>query len=357
MFFPTFAIMINYYEVLGIPDSATLDEIKRAYRKMVSKVHPDVNPSVNAHEEFIQLNQAYEYLVKEKSGQVYDDQKRQYAPPKPNYSDDDLFQDSRKRATENAKVKYEAFINSEYYKSQIVINSVIDYFFLGLILIVYLFFFGGMIFLLGTTGLMITGFFSLLFIPLFINSYRNIHKLSAQEFLSTMYKILIDERFYVLLLTFVNVMAFFNFAFVTFLPFKMIVALYILPPVAVNYLYRHFRKMKAQSSPEFPKKRLKCASILIWGVIPMLFSLFLYTNYYFSSNPRVESYYYEPALGPNSGSVCVLEGDKYEKYGGILFVFANDDFYHSRKVTFTIESGYWGIDVLTDYSFSEKINR
>ena len=69
--------MINYYEELGISENATLEEIKRAYRHKVSKVHPDVNPSVNAHEEFISLNQAYEYLVKVKSGQVFDNQKKQ----------------------------------------------------------------------------------------------------------------------------------------------------------------------------------------------------------------------------------------------------------------------------------------
>jgi hypothetical protein len=65
----------------------------------------------------------------------------------------------------------------------------------------------------------------------------------------------------------------------------------------------------------------------------------------------VESYKYEPATGENSGSVCELEGGKYHQFGGIRFVFSNEDFYKSKRITYTIAKGCLGIDVLTDFTF------
>lgn len=344
--------MINYYEELGVAENATIEEIKHAYRLKVAKVHPDVNPSVNAHEEFIALNQAYEYLIKVKTGQVFNSQRNKYAEAKPNYTDDDLFNDSRRRADENAKIKYEEFIHSAYYKSELAINAVIDYFFLFLILFVYLLFFGGLIILLGVPGMILTGFLSLLFIPLFLHAYKNIHKLSANEFLTVMFRVAVNENVHILMLTAVNLIVFFKYAFVTFLPFKLIMALYLFPPALANVIYKYGRP-KTALNPAGERRGIKHAYLWIWGIIPMLFSLFLFINFNFRSVPRVESYNFEPATGANSGSVCELEGGKYHQFGGIRFVFSNEDFYKSRRITYTIAKGCLGVDVLTDFTFEK----
>ena len=55
----------DYYEVLGVNKNATDEELKKAYRKMAKKYHPDINKSPEATEMFQKVNSAYEFLTEE----------------------------------------------------------------------------------------------------------------------------------------------------------------------------------------------------------------------------------------------------------------------------------------------------
>src|SRR5437763_11618556 len=63
----------DYYEILGIEKGAEVEEIKKAYRKMAVKYHPDKNPdNKTAEEQFKELGHAYEVLSDPQKRAAYD---------------------------------------------------------------------------------------------------------------------------------------------------------------------------------------------------------------------------------------------------------------------------------------------
>ena len=68
----------NYFNILNIPEGASVDDIKQAYRKLALKYHPDINPEPEAHSIFIEITQAYEYLLEKTQQEAQSEQTYQY---------------------------------------------------------------------------------------------------------------------------------------------------------------------------------------------------------------------------------------------------------------------------------------
>nr|XP_056701095.1 dnaJ homolog subfamily B member 6-like [Euleptes europaea] len=66
--------MVNFYDILGVQRNSPADDIKKAYRKLALKVHPDKNPGDReaAEKKFIEISKAYEVLSDAKKRDAYD---------------------------------------------------------------------------------------------------------------------------------------------------------------------------------------------------------------------------------------------------------------------------------------------
>lgn len=91
------AVHKDYYRVLGIPAEASLDEIKRAYRRLALESHPDRNPgNRQAEERFKEISEAYGVLINPEKRRQYDAFRRAGFPPGDTgfgYRQEDIFRD------------------------------------------------------------------------------------------------------------------------------------------------------------------------------------------------------------------------------------------------------------------------
>src|ERR1700760_4209120 len=63
----------DYYKILGIPKTASEEDVKKAYRKLARKLHPDLNPNdKEANKKFQQINEANEVLSDPEKRKKYD---------------------------------------------------------------------------------------------------------------------------------------------------------------------------------------------------------------------------------------------------------------------------------------------
>ena len=106
--------MKDYYAILEIETNSTESDIRKAYRRLAKQYHPDVNKAKNAHEKFIEISEAYEFLI---------NHNRKYAEEftsepireerETNYRESAEFekfrQEAHEKAQQHAKMRYDEF--------------------------------------------------------------------------------------------------------------------------------------------------------------------------------------------------------------------------------------------------------
>lgn len=107
---------MNYYEVLGISETATNKEIKKAYKTLVKKYHPDIFEGEKsfAEEKIKLINEAYDTLINTTLRQEYD--KSLFVPDFSDIDLDDSLNTSYPDSAYNKSTKYEDLYKYDYYK-------------------------------------------------------------------------------------------------------------------------------------------------------------------------------------------------------------------------------------------------
>lgn len=151
--------MNDYYQVLGITQSANQGEIQAAFRKLALQFHPDKNPLPEAHERFVEIVEAYEILKDTERKMQYDNwseaKTAMYDNEYREYHDKDIFNEwsrgAYERANSYAKMSFEEF--SEVLKNLMMEAAFHGEYYYAAGFITYVWILGGVIlFLLGLLG-------------------------------------------------------------------------------------------------------------------------------------------------------------------------------------------------------------
>jgi hypothetical protein len=110
----------EYYQILDLSADASIDEIKRAYRKKARMYHPDINHSPEAKDLFILATEAYEFLIANHGMMARDDEAfRQAMEDWRKYRQDR----SRMRANAYARASYVRFKKTKFYKTTRILDG------------------------------------------------------------------------------------------------------------------------------------------------------------------------------------------------------------------------------------------
>ena len=110
--------MKNYYKILAINPDVSIQDVKKAYRKLALQYHPDKNKNPNAHEKFIEITEAYEVLRDSSQRAIYDAQfKQSFGEQTTTNENKQTYQAQqeywsnrgRSKAQEYASIQYEEF--------------------------------------------------------------------------------------------------------------------------------------------------------------------------------------------------------------------------------------------------------
>jgi len=126
----------DYYSILGLPANSSADEIKKAYRKKAREYHPDINHSPDAIEQFINITEAYDFLISNyerirKEDEAYKKAMEEWRK----YRQDS----SRRRANKYAKTSYIKFRNTNFYKTTRIFDgtAIVFSFIISILVLIY----------------------------------------------------------------------------------------------------------------------------------------------------------------------------------------------------------------------------
>ncbi|WP_075590663.1 J domain-containing protein [Labilibacter marinus] len=340
--------MNHYHQILGITANASLDQIKSAYRKKAKLLHPDINKADNAQEQFILLNEAYEYLLNTAGSHTNQfkraqEQAKRQAAYQAQWEQQEKAK-TRVRAQAYARMKYEAYIKSDIYKTTEAINMVVDFMVTCLILL----------FVIGLPVLsyQVHGPFALIFCAIIILPTSPLwFRFLVSMFGNLRLKSLIKNRKATLRskmtvlvgATFLNLLVLFKIAFCTLIEIHISFSLYILA-ISIAVLLTNANKGKF--------KKYMYRYNLAPGIISLLFAI----NYYLSFNPSSETYIYSYKYNSSPIFVSIqLNNNAYFHHKGIRTFMSKESIIGYKYIKYTFAEGAMGYKVARAREFMYEL--
>jgi hypothetical protein len=331
---------MNYHEILGVSRNATPAEIKRAYRRKALEFHPDRSTDPNAHEKFIQINEAYDFLI---NGGNYSDP---YHVSQDDW-EESLRAASRDRAQEEARMRYEEYINSDFYKAQLETAQSFDYVYLAIsifmLIVVPFFLISG----LGVIGVFLSVIANLFMSPFTWTWIKRIPEYSLAEFGEAIVNMAKNRMVLRIFFGISNLVMAFNFAFKTLIPAYLMFLLYAVPMV-VFYIYS---LLLNQESKLFKYRFVGLA------MFPFLINTFFAINY-INAKPKADASVvkaqtvkYKTKYGDYSSSIVFYESTIRAKYPFAIMHFRAPRTAGQSGRIYIASEGCFGIDVVSDVQF------
>jgi hypothetical protein len=110
----------DYYAILGLREGASDEEIKKAYRTKAREYHPDINHAAEAKDLFIQVTEAYEFLITYQRKDLTDEEAYKKAMDDWRKYRQDR---SRYKAKVYARTSYTRFKNTKFYKTTRILDG------------------------------------------------------------------------------------------------------------------------------------------------------------------------------------------------------------------------------------------
>lgn len=342
----------KYYQILGLEPSASLGAIKKAYRSKAKQLHPDINKAADANEQFILLNEAYEYLENVKTGKVYRNKtsrrktttrKSKSQAKTQTYASEEEWQaaqraKARKRAQAYAKMKFADYQKTEAYKTtnsvDLLIGIIMDLFvvLVGIALVTIC------IINLGWT-------FGLVASSVFIGITGILRKSTYQKIqldfrnAGAALELLSDTKIPLIFgLATLNIVLMWLVTLQTFWVFSHLFFIYSLLANIIVFLFWPTEKPEKQNE-----------ALWMIGYIPGAINFFFLLNFIFSSNPVVESHKFK-----SGGWTIKLDQEAYSEYRWLRLYPSFTIAEENGRVKFEIEEGLLGFQVLKNAEFYER---
>lgn len=333
----------KYYEILGVSREATLSEIKHAFRVRAKELHPDVNKSPNANEQFILLLEAYEYLINQRTGKVY----TKNTTEDRTYTSYQRWQDSeaaraRHRAEYFSRVRYEEFTKSNYFKTITSLSTIFEHliFFIAAIIFIPLPIL--LIFLYGLNGFIISILAMLITLPLTRQAIKSRSAINIAEFFRAIAFVTKTRNASVIMLSILNIFIILKIGFQTLIPFSTFILIFAISMSAFYLLTRLDLKKSKRTS-----------AVVSFCYCPFVLNLLFAINFLFSSNPGWETYSFTHQKNASEGKLVYidLENNRYRDYDGIRIFTDFDSMKGANKIAYKFEDGLLGFRVMKDFKF------